>query len=106
MRMSVRLTTPMGRPASSMTGVAPKPQSASKSTASRTVASWQTDTGLGDIKSSARRDSKVREGLLRTVVEVFMALFLVVVVARSDRPNRGRHGRRDSSAREAGAHQT
>ncbi len=103
--MSVRLTTPTGRPASSITGVAPKPRSVSRLTASRTVASRRIDTGLDDIKSLARNDANGRSGLLR-MVEVCMAFFLVLVVIPSDRPNRRRNGLRDSSARETSADQT
>src|SRR5262245_35509963 len=97
--MSVRLTTPMGRPASSITGAAPKPRSVSNSSASRIPALRWIDTGLGFIRSLARSSSKGRVGLL-CGIGVFMAFSLVVVVTRSDRPNRGRHGYRGFSARE------
>src|SRR5262245_48894580 len=60
MRMSARLTTPIGRPDSSITGAALKPFSVSQATASGTVASAPMDIGLGVIRSAARAASRVK----------------------------------------------
>src|SRR5579884_1901447 len=51
--MSVRLTTPMGWPASSITGAALYPESTRKATTSANVAPPWIDTGLGVIRSRA-----------------------------------------------------
>src|SRR4051812_44798777 len=51
--MSVRLTTPTARPASSITGAALKPRSVSSVTASRTLAMSGMETGFAVIRSAA-----------------------------------------------------
>src|SRR5262249_54051914 len=59
---SPRLTTPTGRPRSSMTGAADRPRPVSAAVTSGTVASACTDMGLADIRSAARTASSLRTG--------------------------------------------
>src|SRR5262249_39971999 len=72
--MSARLTTPTGRPASSMTGAALKPCSVSISMASRTVALARIDIGLGIIKSAAVSAQRVSPGEAAFVVGAMIDL--------------------------------
>src|SRR3954453_4613416 len=76
MRMSERLRTPTGRPASSMTGAALKPRSVSSAIASWTEALALIDTGLGVISCSAVSAASVRRvigGFLSGLMEVSFA---------------------------------
>ncbi len=65
--MSARLTTPTGRPDSSITGAALKPFSINTATASGTVAAARIDIGLAVIKSTARAASRARRDVRGTV---------------------------------------
>src|SRR5262249_13644163 len=87
-RTSVRLTTPTGRPAWSITGAAPKPRSTKRAMASRTVASARSDTGLGDIRSAAVAVVSVRHGFGGVIV--FMDLLLHPDASSDRRRDQGR----------------
>src|SRR6516225_7276242 len=71
--MSDSLSTPTGRPASSITGAALKPLSVRNEAASFTVAPAATDTGFSDIRSAAVAASRTTRGADSTLAGFFMA---------------------------------
>src|SRR5262249_16210222 len=91
-RMSVRLTTPTGCPASSITGAALMPLSARRATASRTVASARIDTGLAVIRSAAVGAARIRWGSRAGWVDRFMAGLPVGCAPGGPGHRRGRGG--------------
>src|SRR4051794_19172196 len=74
MTMSDWLTTPTGRPASSITGAALKPWSVRKAVASLTVALATIDSGFGVIRSAADSARSVSQA-----ITLLLAGFFIVV---------------------------